>query len=52
MGIREIIWLLSGDTTVMVELLEDTPEIMEMAQKVADKKASYDELLNLSYEFF
>ena len=44
--------MLSGDTTVMFEMLADNSEILAMARLVANNKADYDDLLELSYEHF
>lgn len=52
MSANDILWLLSGDTTVLYELLADNKAIVSMAQKVANKKASYEDLLKLSYKYF
>lgn len=44
--------MLSGDTTVMFELLADNSAIVTLAGKVANNTAEYDELIELSYNFF
>lgn len=51
-SLKDILWLLSGDLTVMADMLLDVPEIVQKAQEVVDGKAGYDELLELSYEYF
>lgn len=48
----EVLYMLSGDTTVMYSLLVDTPEIVKKATEVANNKAKYNDLLELSYKFF
>lgn len=50
--VTEVLWMLSGDTTVMYSLLEDVPELVALAGKVASGDASYEQLLKLSYEYF
>ncbi len=52
MSSTEIISMLSGDTTVMFEMLADNSEILAMARLVANNKADYDDLLELSYKHF
>jgi hypothetical protein len=51
-SLSDILWLLSGDTTVMYELLADNKQIVAMARDVSDGKAKYEDLLKLSYEHF
>jgi hypothetical protein len=52
MSKNDVLWLLSGDTTVMFDLLADVPELCTMAQEVASNRAEYNQLLELSYEYF
>lgn len=52
MNYNDVLWLLSGDTSVMYELLLDVPEIVKGACDVRDKKITYDSLLKLSYKHF
>lgn len=52
MGKNDVLWLLSGDTTIMFELLADEPELVKMAQKVANKKAKYQDLKELVNNYF
>lgn len=49
---NEILWILSGDTTVMFELLADNPDISDLADQVVNGKAKYSELLALANESF
>ena len=49
---NEILYMLSGDTTVMYGLLIEIPELVQKAKQVANDQAKYSELLELSQEYF
>jgi hypothetical protein len=52
MSTTEVLSMLSGDTTIMFELLADNYEIKTMARSVANNIADYDDLLELTYCHF
>jgi hypothetical protein len=49
---NDILWVLSGDTTVMFEMLKDVPELVNKAKQVSEDKAKYKELVKLAYKYF